>query len=231
MYMGPPRAPPGMRGDGSAEGNYLGVMKEMDRQLGRIFAFIRSQPDLRENTVIILTSDNGPEPGYGITGGLRGCKANLYEGGIRSPLIVWSSRIPQSAVGSTNSTTILAGIDLLPSVLDMADVSLPDGVIPDGLNMSDVFMGRSSPKRGQPVMWVRPPDRHGPNNDWPDLAIRDGDWKLLINRDGSQPELFNILEDPREANNLAKTHPTKVKELGDKVIQWEKAVWATRANR
>ncbi len=218
----PVQAPPDLRGNGSREAHYLGVMKEMDRQLGRIFGFIRSQPLLRDNTIILLASDNGPEPGFGSSGGLRGGKCMLYEGGIRSPLIVWYGGIPASAIGSTNERTVLAGMDVPPSLLTLANVPTPADVEFDGLDMADALVGRASPKREQPIMWVRPPDRPGPDHTWPDLAIRDGDWKLLIFRDGSKPELFNLAADPRESRNLADKYPEAVRRLSSKVIGWDK---------
>lgn len=218
----PLQAPPGLRGDGSREANYLGVMKAMDTQLGRLFDFIRSQPELRDKTLILLASDNGHEPGCGSAGGLRGSKATLYEGGIRSPLIAWYRGIPASAVGTSNDQTLLAGMDLPPSLLAMAHVPPPDDVVFDGLNMAEALCGRATPKRDQPIMWVRPPDRPGPNRGWPDLAIRDGDWKLLVNRNGSKPELFNVINDPHESTNLADKHPEMVQRLSARVIEWAK---------
>jgi uncharacterized sulfatase len=220
----PVQPPPGLRGDGSNEDRYLGVLKEMDRQLGRIFDHIRSKPSLRESTMILLASDNGPELGFGVTGGLRGGKCMLYEGGIRSPLIVWYDGIPAPAVGSKNDRTVLAGIDVPPSLLALTKVPVPADVPFDGLNMSDALIRRAMPKRDQPVMWVRPPDRPGPDKSWPDLAIRDGDWKLLVFRDGSRPELFDIIEDPGESTNLADKHPEVTRRLSDKVISWDKRI-------
>jgi arylsulfatase A-like enzyme len=72
------------------------------------------------------------------------------------------------------------------------------------------------------MMWLRPPDRPGPKGQWPDLAIRDGDWKLLVKRDGTNAELFNVVEDPNEQTNLAARHHDKVKSLSERVIQWDK---------
>jgi uncharacterized sulfatase len=74
-------------------------------------------------------------------------------------------------------------------------------------------------------MWVRPPDRPGPpKNPMPDLAIRDDDWKLLVKRDGSRAELFDIIKDPNESKNLAKQHPDVTKRLSDAVIAWDKGI-------
>ena len=115
----------------------------MDRQFGRIFDRVRSDPKLRDNTIIIVASDNGPEGGLGTTGGLRGSKGMLWEGGIREPFIVWSpSRIAKDKVGSTNETTVLAGMDLSPTVLSLAGIKEPAEAKPDGVDMSDAFIGK-----------------------------------------------------------------------------------------
>lgn len=224
----PCQAPPGLRGDGSRADHYIGVMEEMDVQLGRVFDHIRSDPKLRDNTIILFASDNGPERGLGSTGGLRGTKGNLYEGGIRSPLIVWSpGRVAADAAGSMNQRSILAGIDVAPSLLAVAGVPAPADVRFDGVDMSDALTGRSMPDRPRPVMWSRPPDRPGPKNAWPDLAIRDGDWKLLINRDRSRPQLFNIAADPNETDNLAQAHPDRVRRLADQLLRWDREIQAS----
>ncbi len=220
----PVQAPPGMRGDGSPRAHYQGVLQELDKQLGRVFDYIRAQPELSRSTIIVLASDNGPELGLGSAGDLRGGKGALYEGGIRSPLIVWSSRIPHPAAGTKNEHTVLAGMDLPPSLLAMAKVSAPAGTRFDGLDMSAALEGRSAPTRDQPVMWVRPPDRPGPRNSWPDLAIREGDWKLLVSRSGANPELYNIPADPRESNNLAAAQQDRAKRLADQVIGWDRSI-------
>jgi arylsulfatase A-like enzyme len=224
---GPVQAPPGMRGDGSPEAHYLGVLKELDRQLGRVFSYIRSHAELRDNTLILLASDNGHAPGLGRSGGLRGSKGALYEGGIRSPLIVWGPGYisPSSTASGANDRTVIAGMDLTPSLLAASGVATPEGVQFDGLDMSAALLGKSAESRKQPVMWVRPPDRSGQNRArWPDLAIRDGDWKLLVQRDGSGAELYDIARDPNEKKNLAALHPDIVRRLSDQVIRWDRAV-------
>jgi uncharacterized sulfatase len=219
----PCQAPPGERGDGSALANYLGVVKELDRQLGRVFDFIRSRPELRDNTIILLLSDNGPEEGLGSTRGLRGSKGQLYEGGIRQPLIVWSSQIPPQKRGTRNETTVLAGMDLPPSLMTITGTRAGQ-ISFDGLDMSKVLLGMSQSLRDRPVMWVRPPDRPGPGHSWPDLAIREGNWKLLIHRDGSRAQLFDIVADPIETKNLAAEQPDVVRRLREVVITWDRSI-------
>src|SRR5205814_10535761 len=125
----PCQAPPALRGDNSPAANYCGVLKELDHQLGRAFDFIRSDLDLRENTIIFLASDNGFERGLGTAGELRGFKGQLYEGGIRSPLIVWApARIAKTMIGKSNDATLIAGIDLPPSILSLAKLPPPTDV-------------------------------------------------------------------------------------------------------
>ena len=220
----PIQPPPDRRGDGSPSALYTGVMEEMDKQLGRVFDYIRSEPSLRNDTLVMISSDNGPEDGWGSAGGLRGGKARLYEGGIRSPLIVWHHSIPASAAGSTNEKTVLAAMDIPPSLLALADIRPPMEIRFDGLNMADALVGRATPKVERPIFWVRPPDRPGPDNSWPDLAVREGDWKLLVYRDGSRPELYNLADDLKESTNLADKHPDIVRRLSDAVIRWERTL-------
>ena len=89
----PCEAPPDLRGDDTPPANYVGVLNELDHQFGRIFDFIRNDPELRDNTIILIASDNGPEKGLGYSDDLRGTKGELYEGGIRLPLICWALKL------------------------------------------------------------------------------------------------------------------------------------------
>jgi arylsulfatase A-like enzyme len=118
----------------------------------------------------------------------------------------------------------MAGMDFAPSLLTFAGIAAPEKIKFDGLDMSATLTGKASPQRDKQIMWVRPPDRPGPDNAWPDLAIRDGKWKLLVHRDGSKPELFDILADPTESKNLAATHADVTQRLGQQVIAWDKSI-------
>jgi uncharacterized sulfatase len=221
----PCQAPPGLRGDGSPAANYVGVLREADRQLGRAFEYVRSNPDLKDNTLILLCSDNGPEAGLGSAGELRGSKGQLYEGGIRSPLIAWwPGAMPKSAAGTSNDATVIAGMDLPPSLLALAGAGAGAKAPFDGIDLGDALAGRAAPERTGPVMWVRPPDRPGPNRDWPDLAIRDGRWKLLVSRDGARAELFDVIADPSEKTNLAAKEAGVVDRLKRAVIAWDRSI-------
>jgi uncharacterized sulfatase len=201
---------------------YYAVLKAMDEQLSPLLDYIRGHDRLRENTIIALASDNGPEPGAGSAGIFRGHKGQLYEGGIRSPLIVWAPGLmPAGVAGSKNETTWLASVDLMRSMLSLALVEPPAEVRLDGEDLSQTLIGKARQTRKQPLFWNRPPDRPGPEQDrWPDLAVREGDWKLLVMSDGSRPQLYDLRQDPRETRNLAAQHPHRVKELHAKLSEW-----------
>lgn len=204
--------------------NYVGVLNELDRQLGRAFDFVRSQPDLRDNTLILVASDNGPELPLGNSAPLRGSKGQLYEGGIRLPLITWfPGGMRKTAVGSTNDKNVISAIDFAPSLMALVGISgPPKDVIMDGSNVMPELLGTPAVPRNTPLMWVRPPDRPGRKGAWPDLAIRDGNWKLLVHRDGSRAELFDLSIDPNETTNLAKDQPDRAKQMAERVIAWDK---------
>lgn len=219
----PPKA---LRGDGTKKELYLGVVKATDDQLQPLFDYVRNSPTLRTNTLIVIASDNGPEPGAGSAGPFRGHKGNLYEGGVREPFITWGPGLLKSnATGTVNETTVVAGVDLLPSLTKLAGVTPPSGFNFDGQDMSASMLGQVQQVRSKPLMWVRPPDRPGDNKvAWPDLAIRSGDWKLLLMEDGTKPQLYDLAKDPGEKTNLASEQPDVVTRLSRQLLEWRKAL-------
>lgn len=216
----PPKA---RRGDGTKRTLYHGVLDTMDEQLGVLFDFIRESETLRDNTLILICSDNGPEPGAGSAGELRGYKTMLFEGGVRSPLIAWGpGLIDADKAGSVNRTSVFAAIDLVPTLLALSGVAVPTDVHFDGEALPDVLLGNSRASRSRPLFFRRPPDRdrfYGVD-DLPDLAVREGKWKLLCEYDGSDPLLFDLSSDPQEANNRAGEHPDEVRRLTKAVLAW-----------
>lgn len=220
-----PFFPPGdRRGDGSKRALYHGVLKTLDEQLGALFDFVRTNPPLRDNTIIMVCSDNGPEPGAGSAGPFRGNKATLYEGGVRSPLIVWApGKMATEKLGSKNETSVFSSVDLVPSMLTLAGVNTQSNRV-DGEDLSTALLGKTTVSRKQPLYWSRPPDRPGPRNQpFPDLAVRDGDWKLLCRFDGSKPLLFNLAKDREETTNLAEQNVEIVQRLTASVRSWYEA--------
>jgi uncharacterized sulfatase len=207
-------------------GLYLAVLEELDRQLGKLFDHIRATPALRENTLILVCSDNGHEPGAG-SAPFCGSKATLYEGGVRSPLIVWGpGLLAKEKAGTKNTSSVFAAFDLAPSLLGIAGITAPAEVKFDGENLAPVLLGKSAASRTAPLFWRRPPDRKtaygsGP---LPDLAVRDGDWKLLCDYDGSQPQLYNLAADRAETKNLVAQHPDIVARLTKSLLAWHQSM-------
>lgn len=218
----PLEPPEHLRGDLSTHDRFLGVMEEMDRQLGRIFAFISSDPELRNNTLIIFTSDNGPDMDVNDAAPLRGTKTTLYEGGIRVPFIAWwPGKIPEHKNGFVDKKTVIAGFDLPPTFMAVAGIEKNPGPAFEGQNMHSVLKGKRSRGRENALFWMRPPDRPGYDGvNAPDLAIRKGDYKLLMDWDGSNPQLYNIAEDPGESRNLAKENPIIAEQLRGELQEW-----------
>jgi arylsulfatase A-like enzyme len=210
-------------GDGSRRRLYLNVLESMDQQLGRLFDHIRDTPALRDNTLILVCSDNGPDIDAGSAGPFRGTKATLYEGGVRSPLVVWGSGlIAKEKAGTKNDESVFAAFDLVPSLLSIAGVSEPAETQYDGENLAETLLGKSTASRAAPLFWRRPPDRKfaygaGP---LPDLSMREGDWKLLCEYDGSKSELHDLAHDPAEATNVADKHPDIVARLTESLLAW-----------
>jgi len=208
---------------------YHSVLVEMDRQLGKLFEHVRNTPALRDNTLILLCSDNGPEPGAGSAGPFRGTKTTLYEGGTRSPLIVWGPALQaKENIGMENPTSVFAAFDLAPSLLGIAGVPKAAGTAFDGENLAPVLLGKSTASRTAPIFWRRPPDRKTTSpalpERLPDLAVREGNWKLLCEYDGSQAQLYDLAKDPGETTNLAVQHVEIVSRLTKSVLAWHQAL-------
>jgi uncharacterized sulfatase len=214
--------PAALRGDGSKAEIFQGVLANMDQQFGALFDYVRQSPTLSKNTVIVLLSDNGPEPGAGTAGGLRGSKGQLYEGGVREPLIVWApGMIPAAKRGTANETSVLSSVDLVPSLLHVAGVPGEPGVGADGMDLADTLLGKAAGTRTKPLFWKRPPDRPGPpRNRLPDLAVREGNWKLLVMADGSGAQLYDLAADRAESHDVAAEHPEVTERLKKLVLDW-----------
>ncbi|QDT84166.1 sulfatase-like hydrolase/transferase [Gimesia chilikensis] len=208
--------------DGSKRALYYAVLKAMDQQLGALFDRIRNDEQLKKNTLILIASDNGPETGAGLANPLRGAKTWLYEGGVRSPLIVWGpSLINPKVAGTTNNTSVLSALDLNRSLYSLTGTELPQGVQLDGEDLADTLLGKEKQSRQAPLFWRRPPDRPGtreePN---PDLAARAGKWKFYMNYDQTGIQLYDLEQDVSETRNQSAQHPDLVKHLQQAVNDW-----------
>ncbi len=209
---------------------YYAAVNQLDTQIG-LFVEKLKRLGIADNTLIIFASDNGPEDifisnashsGVGSTGPFRGRKRSIYEGGVRVPFIVrWPKATP---AGRVDDSTVISGVDFLPTICALAGIELPVGLKLDGEDMSAALRGRPQ-TRTKPLMWEWRYEVYGhPINRSPVLAIREGRWKLLVNPDGSRTELYDIPADPSEMNNLAASNPGLVKRLSRKVLSWQETL-------
>nr|NUR36531.1 sulfatase-like hydrolase/transferase [Sphingomonas sp.] len=219
-------------GTSADDDRYLATLVKTDRTLGRLFDRLDQMGQL-DNTLIIVTSDNGPsslqryyEMGNtapGSTAALRGRKWSLYEGGIRQPLILyWRGHMKP---GTRDDTTVGEGVDLLPTIASILGVKAPDGSV--GTDLSPVLMG--TPVTDRPsLFWAygkegaaeEPPQPTQARDRAPPFAIREGNWKLLAGPHGTNPQLYDIAKDPGETDDLAAREPVQCVRLLAKLKTW-----------
>lgn len=211
----------------SAAQIFYGSVTDMDKHIGRLLDAL-DKLGLAENTLVLFSSDNGPEDihisnaghsGIGSAGPFRGRKRSLYEGGIRVPGIVrWPAKTP---AGVVDDASVVAGVDWLPTVCKLAGVAVPPSHQLDGEDQSDVFQGRARPRK-TPLLWEWRFNIFGePFHRSPILAIREGDWKLLLNPDRSRVELYDLPRDPTQMNNLAAARLDTVESLAKQALAWQ----------
>jgi len=215
---------------------FCASLTDLDTQIGRLLRAL-DELDLAKDTIVFFSSDNGPEDyrianaanaGVGSPGPLRARKRSMYEGGIRTfGLVRWPGRV---AAGRVDESSVIGGVDWLPTICALAGVPVPDSVQPDGEDVSDIWLGQPRPRR-KPLHWEWLFPVQGAEYRPPMLAIRDGDWKLFVQHDGSGAELYNIPADIAERHNVASAHPTLVKELTDRALAWRDTLPPSQARQ
>ncbi|MES2507072.1 MAG: sulfatase-like hydrolase/transferase [Verrucomicrobiota bacterium] len=211
------------------------VLTGTDRQIGRLLDGLRDL-GIEKDTLILLAGDNGPEPSFdhARTGGLRGMKWSLYEGGIRTPLIArWPGVIPR---GQVDETTVVGAVDLFPTLASLAGIPLPAGHVSDGEDMTAAFKGVPR-ARSHPLFWEygRKPAQKGQGirtfpypreaeAKSPNVAVREGRWKLLVNADDSGAELYDLNSDPNETMNRTESEPEVAARLKQMALKWRAEV-------
>ncbi|QDU89708.1 Arylsulfatase [Pirellulimonas nuda] len=218
---------------------YAAVITDGDNAVGAILDALEAA-GVADSTLVMFSSDNGPESSaanagpasfdadaqvtgldtyysVGTTGGLRGRKRSLFEGGVRTPLLVrWPGHAP---AGTTNDTTVLTAVDLLPTLCAAAGAELPAGYQGDGENLLAALRGEA-PTRSRPVFWQWRGNQTEPDW-WPRLAVRDGDWKLVLTDDAQRVELHRLSDDRAEATDVAAQHPEIVERLTKLALDWK----------
>lgn len=177
---------------------YKAMIESMDEGIGRVVAELHRQ-GINKQTVVIFCSDNGHATRYGGSAGpLRGQKGTVYEGGHRVPMVMG---FPGRGDEPMEIDVPVMGMDLLPMFASITQAPLPEGLELDGVAIN-LFKQDDRDAYKRSLHWV-----HGGKQ-----AIRQGDWKLVMNGN-SKPELYNLKDDLGEQNNLADQVPERVKQM------------------
>jgi arylsulfatase A-like enzyme len=208
------------------------MITRMDRDVGRLMALLKKL-GIDDNTIVFFTSDNGPHREGGAdpdffdsNGPLRGIKRDLYEGGIRVPMIArWPKRIKSGGAGGSRgagskSDQVWAHWDFLPTVAEIAGVKPPANI--DGISMLNGLLGRR--QRSHEFLYWEFHERGFSQ------AVRMGDWKAVRKGPDSPLELYDLKNDLGEQNNVADKHPEIVKKIEDylKSARTESELWPVK---
>jgi arylsulfatase A-like enzyme len=190
-----------------AQKNYVAAITLLDRYVGQIMEQLQ-QRGLDQNTIVFFTSDNGPhqeggnDPAFfNSSGPFRGIKRDLYEGGIRVPMIVrWPGRVRAGQA----SEQVWAFWDFLPTAAELSGASVPTGI--DGISVVPTLLGKSSQTQHEYLYW----EFH--ENGFKQ-AIRMGNWKAVRLGVNRPMELYDLAQDPSETINVAPSHHEVVQRI------------------
>ena len=199
---------------------YAAMVESVDDAVGRITDTL-DELDLRDETIVIFTSDNGGLVGPTSNKPLRSGKGFPYEGGIREPVIV---RWPKVVKAGTISHEPVTSVDYMPTICEAAGISPPSDRNIDGVSLLGHLKsaGRSKLDR-EAIYWHFP---HYRGSVVPYSIVRAGDWKLIKRYEGKTFELFNLRDDLSETNELSEKMPEKARELDAKLTAWLKKTGA-----
>jgi arylsulfatase A-like enzyme len=218
-------------GEDPAKPSYGALVEGVDQSVARIVDYLESTPDprnggkpLADNTLVIFTSDNGGEEDPVIAGAyngpLREDKGFKYEGGVRVPWIVWSENDDLVRGGGRANDTIINSTDLYPTLASYAHAPLPAGVPLDGIDLEPAFSQGTKINRDHFHHLPGYVRFGGVLESSPFSSIRDGRWKLYYNYTDSSFELYDLVTDIGETNDLAAKKPGVAHQLGEQLIAW-----------
>lgn len=209
-------------------GEYYAHVTYMDSLIGRFLKKIREM-GLEENTLVVFASDNGPVTDqwryayelnlYGNTGGLRGRKADLYEGGIRVPAMI---RYPGHIRPGLKSDEPLLGYDLLPTICSLLNIPKPSDREIDGQDFSPVLKNQPMTRK-KPLFWAYE-TRFADDPEGFVYAARDGDWKIITDEAVEKALLFNLKTDLYEVQDVGDKNPQILARLKAYVKEMKKGI-------
>ena len=198
------------------------MIGNVDQNIGRLFKTIE-QLGIQKNTIVVFLTDNGPNTRRYV-GELRGMKGEVHEGGIRAPFYMYW---PDVFKGDEYSDVRVAHYDLMPTLLEVAGVSLPEGLAIDGRSFLSLLKGKeiSWPDRNLFLQWHRgeepQPFKH--------FSMVGQKWKLM-SADSADFELYDLETDPGESHNLANEKPELLEKMKNGYMTWFNDVSSTREN-
>ena len=201
-----------------ADPHYHGCITAMDEQMGRLREEL-AQLGIAENTMLWFCSDNGPEgdnKAPGRTGGLRGRKRSLFEGGVRVPgLLVWPAKIKQARVVDVPCSTL----DYFPTVLDVLGFKMQGQPLPiDGVSLLPLIEGKMT-ERPRPIGFQSSGQKSLVDNRYKLISVRSR-VKGMSSTSGGPFMLFDLVADPGESNDLATEKPEIVEAMSKVLAQW-----------
>ena len=206
--------------------NKAAMITRLDTDVGKLMALLREY-NLEQDTVVFFSSDNGPHKEGGAnpaffksSGALRGIKRDLYEGGIRVPMIVrWKGKIE---AGKVNSQP-WAFWDVLPTAAAIAGAKAPEKI--DGISMLPTLLGKK--QEGHEFFYWE--FHEGGSKQ----AVRMGDWKAVRLNPGGPLELYNLTTDTSEKTNVAKDHPDVIEKIENylKTARTESTTWPLKEGK
>ena len=184
--------------------NYAAMVALVDKDVGRVMQKLKDL-GIDDNTLVIFSSDNGAndeciEP-LKSTGGLRGFKRMLYEGGIRAPFI---ARMPGKIAPGTTSDVLTTSVDFMPTAADLAGVPHPARL--DGISILPTLLGQKQAKQHESLYF----EIYEP---YFQQSLRMGDWKGYRLGTKAPLELYDLKADPAEKQDIAAAHPEIVKKI------------------
>lgn len=201
------------------------MLESIDHGIGQLTQKLE-ELGLADNTIFVFTSDNGGETNVTSNAPLRGGKSQLYEGGIRVPLIVrWPGNVPAGTVCNLHT----ANYDFYPTLLAAAKISPDPAQKLDGVSTLSTWKNPTSASDGRHIFWHYPLDQPHFLGGVSAGAVRSGEWKLIENFNESSEsrfELYNLADDQSETQNLAVQFPERVAELGGWLAAWRSEVGA-----
>jgi len=205
----------GYLGSEDAYAEFAAMVTYLDKLVGEVLDKLQKL-GLAENTIVIFTSDNGPQPGswsdifvefFDGNGPFRGAKTNFYEGGIRVPLLVrWPGKI------KAGSTSEFVGYfaDMLPTVADLAGAGSRVPKQLDGISFAPTLLGQPEKQAKHEYLYW---EAAGPMQNTVQQAVRWGNWKAVKNRGADAFELYDLASDIAESKNVAAQQPEVMKKI------------------